>query len=59
MTNQYKIRFSKARQCRGLKAWAVFEIVDPQFSRAVSSHDTEAEASAAKTILEEHHETDG
>jgi len=49
---KYEIRFDKTRQKKGLKAWAVFEIVDAGFSRGLSQHGTEAEAKAALAKLE-------
>lgn len=53
MPSRYSIRYSKPRAKRGLPAWAVFEQLDEFYSRAVSDHQTEAEALAAKQKLEE------
>lgn len=55
-TAQYEIRFSKARQRRGLPGYAVF-LVEAQgtaeeWLRGVSSHHTEEEAEAAMAKLE-------
>lgn len=48
----YTIRYSKVRDQRGLKPWAVFEQIEEGFARAVSDHQTEDEAKAAKAALE-------
>ena len=53
---KYTIRHDPAREKKGLKSWAVFEEVAPDFSRGVSQHATMQEALAAKVKLEERSE---
>lgn len=48
----YEIKYNRARDRRGLKPYAVFEIVDAEFSRGVSDHWTREDAEAAKSQLE-------
>ncbi len=50
---KYTIRHDPVREKKGLKSWAVFEEVSPDFSRGVSQHATMQEALAAKVKLEE------
>jgi hypothetical protein len=45
---KYEVRHNKARERRGLKSYAVFEIMDEGFSRGVSDHWTREDAEAAK-----------
>lgn len=49
---KYEIRFSRARQMRGLNAYGLFEVVDEHFLRGISDHKTEEDAEAAKAALE-------
>jgi hypothetical protein len=43
----YTVRFSKARQNRGMKPWGLFQRVDAGLSKCVSDHAIRAEAEAA------------
>jgi hypothetical protein len=48
----YQIRHDPVREKKGLKSWAVFEEVAPDFNRGVSQHNTLEEALKAKATLE-------
>lgn len=48
----YQIRHDPVRQRKGLKSWAVFEEVAPDFNRGISQHETMEEALKAKAALE-------
>lgn len=50
----YIVRHDPVRERRGLKSWAVFEVIDPEFSQGISDHHTLHEALAAKAALEAH-----
>lgn len=49
-TATHEIRFSPAREKRGLKAWGLFEVVDAGFSRGISDHASKEEAEAALSV---------
>lgn len=44
---EYFVRFSKARQARGMKGWGLFRRVGDDLNKCISDHATEAEACAA------------
>lgn len=49
---KYEIRHDPVRERKGLRSWAVFEVVDESFSRGISAHYTMQEALKAKAQLE-------
>jgi hypothetical protein len=48
----YEIHYSRPRANRGLKAWGIFEIVSPSFSRGIAAYETHAEAEEALARLQ-------
>ncbi len=55
----YEIHYSRPRANRGLKAWGIFEIVSPTFSRGIAAYHTHAKAEEALARLQETMDEEG